>query len=79
MPQAATRILVQRWFGVDLRKWNLSLMPLGFIDSTILTTGITISPIEKQILEHRSRVVEMAVPVPDTECQASVKPRPEVV
>lgn len=71
-------VLVQRWFCVDLRGWKLSLMPIGFIDSTIVTTGATISPVEKQILEHLSRVAATAIPVPDTECQVSIKLRVEV-
>ncbi len=71
-------VLVQRWFDVDLRDWKLSLMPIGFIDATLVTTGVTISPAEKRILEHLSGVVDTVVGSPDAECQVAVKLRVEI-
>jgi hypothetical protein len=71
-------VLAQRWFGLDLREWKLSLMPIGFIDVPLVATGVTISPAEKLILEHLSGAVGTEILSPDKDCHVAVRLQVEI-
>lgn len=50
--------LGSRWFTLDLMRYKLSLMPIGFIDGSASAEGIVISPEEKLVLEFVSSLIE---------------------
>jgi len=44
--------LAQRWFGQDLSKFNLYLMPIGFVPVTGVVTGIVLAHEERNLVNY---------------------------
>ena len=57
--------LARRWFGMDLSKYNLYLMPIGFISSPGAAVAINASPDEKNLIEFLRELIRQQQDMPD--------------
>ena len=62
--------LSKRWFKHDLSRFNLYLMPIGFISGAAVATAVNVSPDEKKLVTYLTAV--MADPANSTTASAGL-------
>lgn len=65
--------LTREWFGVDLSRYNLFIMPIGFVDNIRSADGITLNGQERQLLDYLTTMRASATERTDSEYSVALE------